>query len=215
MELNWFDWKFQFVGGFRLLGESPLDKCPLGSQCLRIRLPVHRYGRAVHIKLWFCLSLSASSWCVTSFLWGGALPYNPIILIRSGELLSTTGKFFEERGYEIKVFNLTDMAHSHCYNPFHYLRGEEDVLTLINCLIKNTESGSKGGADPFWENSEMALLEAIIFYLTRYQKKDRQNFSMVSKRLRILAWSRNFRWNWRLWESTGFPVWSLFRLLDR
>lgn len=90
-------------------------------------------------------------------------------------------------GYEIKVFNLTDMAHSHCYNPFHYLRGEEDVLTLINCLIKNTESGSKGGADPFWENSEMALLEAIIFYLTRYQKKDRQNFSMVSKRLRILA----------------------------
>lgn len=102
----------------------------------------------------------------------------------SGELLSTTGKFFEERGYEIKVFNLTDMAHSHCYNPFHYLRGEEDILTLINCLIKNTESGSKGSADPFWEKSETALLEAIMFYLTRYQKKDRQNFSMVSKLLR-------------------------------
>ena len=57
----------------------------------------------------------------------------------SGELLATTGKFFESQGYDIRVFNLTDMAHSHCYNPFCYLRGEEDVLTLITCLIKNTE----------------------------------------------------------------------------
>lgn len=102
----------------------------------------------------------------------------------SGELLATTGKFFEESGYEVRVFNLTDMAHSHCYNPFCYLRGEEDVLTLIDCLIKNTDVQNKRGGDPFWEKAEMALLQAIIFYLIRFQKKDRQNFSMVSKLLR-------------------------------
>lgn len=107
-----------------------------------------------------------------------------IISDPSGELLATTGKFFEENDYDIRVFNLTDMAHSHCYNPFEYLRGEEDVLTLIECLIKNTEGQSKSGGDPFWEKAETALLEAIIFYLIRHQGKDKQNFSMVSKLLR-------------------------------
>lgn len=107
-----------------------------------------------------------------------------VITDPSGELLATTGKFFEENDYDIRVFNLTDMAHSHCYNPFNYLRGEEDVLTLIECLIKNTEGQNKSGGDPFWEKAETALLEAIIFYLIRHQGKDKQNFSMVSKLLR-------------------------------
>lgn len=102
----------------------------------------------------------------------------------SGELMATTGKMFEKYGYKIKVFNLVDMAHSNCYNPFAYLRGEEDVLTLISCLIKNTEAGKGSSGDPFWEKAETALLEAIIFYLIRYQKKDKQNFAMVSKLLR-------------------------------
>lgn len=102
----------------------------------------------------------------------------------SAELLKTTGRFFEENGYEIKVFNLVDMPHSDCYNPFRYLRSEEDVLTLIQCLIKSTESEGKSGGDPFWEKAETALLEAIIFYLIRFQKKEFQNFSMVSKLLR-------------------------------
>lgn len=101
----------------------------------------------------------------------------------SGELMATTGKMFEKAGYKIKVFNLVDMAHSNRYNPFAYLRGEEDVLTLISCLIMNTEAKGKNG-DPFWEKAETALLQAIIFYLIRYQKKDKQNFSMVSKLLR-------------------------------
>jgi len=104
----------------------------------------------------------------------------------SGELLATTGKFFEENDYDVRVFNLTDMAHSHCYNPFNYLRGEEDVITLIDCLIKNTDDeGNRGkSGDQFWDKAEKAVLEAIIFYLIRHQGKDKQNFAMVSKLLR-------------------------------
>lgn len=101
----------------------------------------------------------------------------------SGELLRTTGAFFSQE-YDIRVFNLTDMSHSHRYNPFEYLRGEEDVLTLIDCLITNTQGDSHSSSDPFWEKAETALLEAVIFYLIRYQSKEKQNFSMVSKLLR-------------------------------
>lgn len=107
-----------------------------------------------------------------------------IVTDPSAELLKTTGRFFEDNGYDIRVFDLTDMPHSHRYNPFRYVRNEEDVLTMIQCLIKSTESDGKSGGDPFWEKAETALLEAIIFYLIRYQPKERQNFSMVSKLLR-------------------------------
>ena len=105
-----------------------------------------------------------------------------VITDPSGELLATTGNFLIERGYEIRVLNLVDMAHSNTYNPFRYIEKEEDVMTLINCLINCTSDGQKG-SDPFWEKSETALLEAIIFYLIRYRSKEEQNFTMVSRLL--------------------------------
>ncbi len=105
-----------------------------------------------------------------------------VITDPSGELLATTGKFFEDRNYRLRVFNLVDMAHSNTYNPFRYIEKEEDVMTLINCLINCTSEGQKS-SDPFWEKSETALLEAIIFYLIRYRPLEDQNFSMVSHML--------------------------------
>ncbi len=105
-----------------------------------------------------------------------------VITDPSGELLATTGKFFEDRNYRLRVFNLVDMAHSNTYNPFRYIEREEDVMTLINCLINCTSEGQKS-PDPFWEKSETALLEAIIFYLIRYRPLEDQNFSMVSHML--------------------------------
>lgn len=105
-----------------------------------------------------------------------------VITDPSGELLATTGKFFEDRNYRLRVFNLVDMAHSNTYNPFRYIEKEEDVMTLINCLINCTSEGQKS-SDPFWEKSETALLEAIIFYLIRYRPLEEQNFSMVSHML--------------------------------
>ena len=38
-----------------------------------------------------------------------------------GELLRSTGKMLETYGYDIRVFNLIDMAHSNNYNPFEYI----------------------------------------------------------------------------------------------
>lgn len=102
----------------------------------------------------------------------------------SGELLATTGKFFEEQGYDIKVFNLVDMTHSNCYNPFNYINTEEDMITMIDCLINSTEGDMKGG-DPFWRESMTALYEALGFYLVKHEAKDKHNFSAMSNMLRM------------------------------
>ncbi len=75
------------------------------------------------------------------------------------------------------------MQYSNHYNPFNYIRDDEGVLMMINCLIKNTtpEGASKG--DPFWEKSETALLLAICFYLQYEVRKEDRNFANVMKLL--------------------------------
>lgn len=97
-----------------------------------------------------------------------------------GELLKSLGKVFEKLGYVVKVFNLIEMVHSDCYNPFVYIHKQSDVLKLINQLIKNTNPPDmKGSSDPFWEKSETALLQAIFFFLWLCCPKEQQNFKTV------------------------------------
>ena len=107
-----------------------------------------------------------------------------VITDPSSELLKKTGNYLEENGYTIKVLNLIDMVHSNTYNPFNYLRNEQDVLTLIQSFINATNDGVKASSDPFWEKAEMALLQALVFYVTIYQSKQFQNFATIANMLR-------------------------------
>ena len=116
---------------------------------------------------------------------------NYIVTDPSGELLASTGHFLEKQGYDIKVFNLVEMAKSDQYNPFNYIRDDLGVLMMINCLIKNTNPDGKSGGDPFWEKSETALLQALCFYLIKYCPKHQQNFTHVMKLLRAAEVDEN------------------------
>lgn len=104
-----------------------------------------------------------------------------------GELLEDTGKMLENQGYQIRVFNLIDMEHSHCYSPFAYLRKDEDVLRLINCLIKNTTPPTSSTNDPFWEKAETALLEALFFFIWSQLPEAEQNFNSVMRLLDLVS----------------------------
>lgn len=110
-----------------------------------------------------------------------------VITDPSGELLETMGKCLQEMGYEVRVFNLVQMEHSNCYNPFHYIRNEEGVLVMINSLIKNTNPKDSHSSDPFWEKAETALLQACCFYLVSECTKEDQNFANVMKLLRCAS----------------------------
>ena len=104
---------------------------------------------------------------------------NFVITDPSGELLRDYGKFLEDFGYNVKVFNLTDISHSHRYNPLKYIREEKDVFLLINTLIKNTTPPEKNGGDAFWEKTEKLLLQAIILYLWHTCPPEEQTFAKV------------------------------------
>lgn len=109
-----------------------------------------------------------------------------VITDPSGELLESHGAFLKEKGYDVRVFNLSQMEHSNCYNPFHYIRNEEGVLTMINALIKNTTPKGSSSNDPFWEKAETALIQAICFFLIAECEPEEQNFSSVMKLLRCV-----------------------------
>lgn len=110
-----------------------------------------------------------------------------VITDPSGELLESTGEYLREQGYEIKVFNLSDMAHSDRYNPFCYIRSQAGVLTMITALIKNTTPKGSRSNDPFWEKAETALLEALCFYAIAVLPPEERNFSTIMRLLRLGA----------------------------
>ncbi|WP_418487216.1 VirD4-like conjugal transfer protein, CD1115 family [Faecousia sp.] len=106
------------------------------------------------------------------------------VLDPKGELLRSTGHLLRQKGYEVRVLDLLNMEKSHCYNPFVYLRDDNDVQRLVTNLFKSTTpKGSQSNA-PFWDTAASMLLLALIFYLKYEAPPDEQNFPMVMEMLR-------------------------------
>ena len=82
-----------------------------------------------------------------------------------GELLRDVGAYLKDQGYRIIVLNLVNMDESDCYNPFEYIRSDEDVVKLITNLIANTTPKDAHESDPFWTKAESMYLQAIMYYV--------------------------------------------------
>ena len=107
-----------------------------------------------------------------------------VILDPKGEILRDTGNLLEKQGYEVKVLDLINMEKSHCYNPFVYLKSDNDVQKLVTNLFKATTPKGSQSNDPFWDTAASMLLLALIFYLKYEAPEDEQNFPMVMELLR-------------------------------
>lgn len=107
-----------------------------------------------------------------------------VILDPKGEILRDTGGLLEKKGYNIKVLDLINMDKSHCYNPFVYLRDDNDVQRLVTNLFKSTTPKGSQSNDPFWDTAASMLLLSLIFYLRYEAPDDEQNFTMVMEMLR-------------------------------
>lgn len=107
-----------------------------------------------------------------------------VVLDPKGELLRDTGYLLEKEHYEIKVLDLLNMEKSHCYNPFIYIKSDNDVQRLVTNLFKATTPKGSQSNDPFWDTSASMLLMALMFYLKYEAPEDEQNFTMVMEMLR-------------------------------
>ncbi len=106
-----------------------------------------------------------------------------IILDPKGEILRGCGHLLEAEGTVVKVLDLIDMEKSLHYNPFHYLRNENDVQTMVTTIFSATTPPNSQTGDPFWDQSAQSLLMAFCFYLWLEAPPEEQNFAMVMELL--------------------------------
>ena len=101
-----------------------------------------------------------------------------------GEILRDTGHLLQDEGYEVRVLDLISMDKSHCYNPFVYLKDDNDVQKLVTNLFKATTPKNAQAQDPFWDTAASMLLLALVFYLRYEAPEEEQNFAMLMEMLR-------------------------------
>ena len=115
-----------------------------------------------------------------------------VITDPSGEIINSLGKVLVEHGYKIKVFNISDMRHSNCYNPLEYIRNSEGVRMVIDCLINNTTDKNSKGGEQFWVDTERLLYSACIFYLLEHcHDKSKRNFASVTNMINMSMVNEN------------------------
>ncbi len=98
-----------------------------------------------------------------------------------GELTSDLGAALMRHGYNVKVFNINEPEYSCKYNPFHYIRKEEDVVTAVNVFLENTKEQDAGGGDPFFPLAEKNFYLGLFFYIYTVYKDEpeKQNFKTL------------------------------------
>ena len=107
-----------------------------------------------------------------------------VILDPKGEIVRELGYLLEKQGSEVKILDLINMEKSHCYNPFVYLKSDNDVQKLVTNLFKATTPKGSSSNDPFWDTAASMLLLALVFYLKYEAPEEEQNFPMVMELLR-------------------------------
>ena len=105
-----------------------------------------------------------------------------------GELARKEGRYLEDRGYEVLVINMinrTGMKKSARFNPFFYLRDENDVQKLATSIMTNTTPKNSTSKDPFFDGAAGMLLTALIAYVYENYKDNpaKMNFRTLMELL--------------------------------
>lgn len=83
--------------------------------------------------------------------------------------------------YVIKVFNTVNFDKSNCYNPFSYIKSEEDILIFVEALISNTtgKNATKGENGDFFEKAERNLYVALISFIKSFLVEEEQHIGTM------------------------------------
>lgn len=95
-----------------------------------------------------------------------------------GDVVINIGRTLLKHGYKVKIFNTINFDKSQHYNPFAYIRSDNDILKLVNTLIANTKGDGKAG-DEFWQKAETLLYCALIGYIHYEAPEEEQNFNTL------------------------------------
>ena len=96
-------------------------------------------------------------------------------MVPKGTIVDECGKMLQRGGYEIKILNTIDFKRSMKYNPFRYIRNENDILKLVNCIMENTKGEDSKGSEDFWAKAEALYYQALIAYIFYEAPEEEKN----------------------------------------
>lgn len=100
-----------------------------------------------------------------------------------GTVVLECGKMLQRGGYEIKILNTIDFKQSMKYNPFRYIRCENDILKLVNCIMENTKGEDSKGGEDFWAKAEALYYQALIAYIWYEAPAEEKNMNTLLEML--------------------------------
>ena len=106
-----------------------------------------------------------------------------IVTDPKGTVLLECGKMLRQGGYEIKVLDTINFKQSMKYNPFRYIRNENDILKLVNCLMENTKGEDSKGGEDFWAKAESLYYQALIAYIFYEAPEEEKNMTTLLEML--------------------------------
>ena len=99
---------------------------------------------------------------------------NMVITDPKGEIYEKTSGYLEEKGYDVKVLNLRDMAHSDCWNPleeayhlFHSGKKEEGLRLAKEFVTVLMDPAMKKSRDIYWPMAAKQFLQGVREVLVR------------------------------------------------
>lgn len=109
-----------------------------------------------------------------------------IVADTKGNLHEQVGPVLEKNGYQIKVIDFKDLGNSYGYNPFDFIRfdqerqcyNEQDIITIANVI-----SPVRTLKDPFWDNAGKLYLSCFISFVLEELNPAEHHLCTVDKLL--------------------------------
>ena len=143
-------------------GEHTVERIYLGKNELFI--PEEEHGLNGNILVTGGTGAGKTVSVMEPLLLHGTFDSNTIISLTKQRLVREYGKMLESRGYHIYCLNTQDPAKGNiCFDPLQYICSEDDIQNLAhNIVMCNSEKKTNSRMDPYWDESAVTLLCALI-----------------------------------------------------
>lgn len=111
-----------------------------------------------------------------------------------GDVTPRLAGFCERAGYKVKILDLIDMDNSDRFNPFEYVKEDEDIISMVSFCFRGLDNDKSGTSkDPFWDDANMLEIAAVCYLLYYDARPEDRTLSMAMKlvNLNSLTVARN------------------------
>lgn len=113
-----------------------------------------------------------------------------IITDPKGTILNELGYVLRsKKNYDIRILNLIEFSKSMHYNPLAYIKKEEDILKVVETIMKNTSA--KDAKEDFWVTTEKLIYQALISAILEYFEPEERHLGTLVDLLALFEVKEN------------------------